>query len=772
MTDERIDARLVPPVIGLWVGTLGGLIVEPRPLTAVAVCLSGSYLLVRRIADDRRRRAVMVVLVCVLAGSALGALRAAPVRDGPVARLAAAEAFVHVEGAVATDPQSRGGVASTEGEPGAPYVVARLRIDEITGRGRTHHLRTRVVILARDQRWAELLPGQRVHAAGRLAPSDGVEVAAVLSIDGPPTTSGGPGYSAVVTEPLRAGLRRAVADLDPRAAGLVPALVVGDESLLLDDVRADMQAAGLAHLTAVSGTNLTILVVVVLGVARWTGVRGYALPVLAALCVVGFVLLARPEPSVIRAAVMGSVGVMGSSVAGRRRGVPALATAAGILLLVDPWLARNVGFGLSVCATAGILVLAPRWQIAMWWLPRPVALAVVIPLAAQVACTPLVLTTFDEVSVAALPANILAAPAVAPATVLGLVAAVVAPASDSAALVVARLAGLPAAWIVRVAGWGAGLPGAVVAWPAGTVGAVLALAWALVAIVVLPIILRRPFTSVLAVAVLVLGVTRAVPSPGWPPPRWIAVACDVGQGDALALRVAEHTAVVVDAGPDPRLVARCLDSLGVSQVPLLVLTHFHADHVMGVPGVLAGRDVGRVLVSPLRDPEPNATQVAGWLADAGVPAEVAAVGSVYRVGPALAFKVVWPRRLVVSDESAANNASIVLAARLDGVDLLLTGDVEPTAQAALRRAEPDLAADVLKVAHHGSSHQDFALIGELGADVALVSVGENDYGHPSPRVVRELRDAGAQVYRTDQSGHVAVVLLPDGRLGVVTSRRG
>ncbi len=170
-----------------------------------------------------------------------------------------------------------------------------------------------------------------------------------------------------------------------------------------------------------SGTNLTLVVGSMLLLARWAGVRARGLAVVGALGVVGFVLLARTEPSVVRAAAMGAVGLIGMGHHGRRRGTRALGAAVLLLLLFDPWLALTMGFALSVLATAGILWLAPGWRDRlMRWLPRWVAEAVSVPLAAQIACTPLVAAISGQVSLVAVGANLLAAPAVGPATVLGL----------------------------------------------------------------------------------------------------------------------------------------------------------------------------------------------------------------------------------------------------------------------------------------------------------------------------------------------------------------
>jgi competence protein ComEC len=251
------------------------------------------------------------------------------------------------------------------------------------------------------------------------------------------------------------------------------------------------------------------------------------------------------------------------------------------------------------------------------------------------------------------------------------------------------------------------------------------------------------------------------------------VACDVGQGDALVLNAGGDRAVVVDAGPEPRAVDRCLDRLEVHGVPLLVLTHFHADHVDGTTGVLAGREVGLVQTTRLLDPPGGVSEVDHAAAFAGVRVGAAVYGASYAVGP-VTLQVLWPPADSPTrgpgDGSSANEASVVLLVEVGGLRLLLTGDVEPEGQAELARTLPGLRVDVLKLPHHGSAHQDEPWLLSLGASVVLVSVGaDNDYGHPAASALAPLESAGAQVFRTDQDGDLAVVA-DAGRARVVTSR--
>ena len=286
-----------------------------------------------------------------------------------------------------------------------------------------------------------------------------------------------------------------------------------------------------------------------------------------------------------------------------------------------------------------------------------------------------------------------------------------------------------------------------------------------------PVLLRRPITGLACCGVLVAALLVRLPSPGWPPGGWVLVACDVGQGDALVLPAGPHAAVIVDAGPDPTAVDACLDGLGVRPVPLLVLTHFHADHVDGVGGVLDGRTVGEVDTTRLLDPPAGVAEVDAAAARVGLVAAPAPYAVTRRVGD-VTLQALWPPpgspTVGPGDGSTANEASVVLLAQVHDVRILLTGDVEPEGQAALARALPGLGVDVLKVPHHGSRYQDEDWLLSLAAEVAVVSVGaDNDYGHPAATTLEPLEVAGTRVLRTDEDGEVAVVADRDG-LSVVT----
>lgn len=755
------DLRLLGPAAAGYAGALVGLSGGGWGYAAATVALGLG------VVTWRSRNPIPAVLAIALLGClASGVLHRASIENSTVARLAERNASVVLTGRVASDPVLRRGRPSD-------YALVRLTSSGVRSSGRDLPARGPVLLVA-SPAWRSVRLGEIVSAPGRLRPSDRPDVTGVLIAQTSPIRLRAPPAPFAIADRLRGSIVRAAAAGPSPGDALVPGLVVGADQNLPDHVVADFRAAGLTHLTAVSGTNVTLVVGALVLAGRWAGVRGRGLIALGALGVVGFVVLARPEPSVLRAGVMGVIGLLSLTSGGQRRAGRTLSAATLLLLLVDPFLARSPGFALSVLATAGIVWLAPGLAsgLASWlpaWLPPGTAEAIAVPTAAQLACAPVIAAIGGGVSLVAIAANLLVAPLVGPATILGLFGGV-------ALLAVAPI-GLATGWAAAALAWGialiaqrsAALPGATVPWGAGPVAVGVLVLICLALAIQAHRLAARPVVVLTVVALLLSVLLVRLPTPGWPPRGWVMVMCDVGQGDALVLNAGTGRVVVVDAGPDPALSDRCLDRLRVRAVPVLVLTHFHADHVDGLAGVLDRRRVTEIDTSPLGEPADRVTDVLALARKHHIAVRQPPAGEERSVG-SVRWRVLAPIRgegFPGDDGSAPNNASLVLLAEVAGIRILLTGDVEPPAQEVLVRATPGLEADVLKVPHHGSRNQEPGLLTDIGARLALISAGkDNDYGHPAPETLELLRGAGIVVGRTEGAGDLAVVVR-DGHLGLV-----
>lgn len=769
VAEVALDLRLAPMALAVWVVTWLGLGWSPARSIVLAAGAAVPALVLARSPRPGCRVAVLALAGAAVAAGLVG-LRVHHRDTSPLRALAADRRAAALRLVVRDDPRP----LRPRGVAGAPRVAVPARVVRVTSGGRRWRLGGHVLVLAPAARWTTLVPGQHLSAAGRLLPArPGELTVAVLVARGPPTRVTPPSWPQRAAERLRRGLRLAAAGLPRAEAGLLPGLVLGDTSRLDPTVADDFTRSGLAHLLAVSGTNVTIITGAVLLLCRLFRADPRFSAVAAGLAMAGFVVLVRPSPSVLRAAVMGAIALAALAAGRLRQGVPALATAVLVLVLVAPDLARSAGFALSVLATGGLLVVAPRWIAGLHrrGVPAGLAGAIAVPAAACLTTAPVIAALGGRVSLVGVPANLLAAPAVAPATVLGVLATLASPLSATVARAVAWLAELPTAWLVTVARQASGARDAALPWPAGAPGA-----WLLAFVLVVAVLLarfrpvRRAALSA-AVAALLVTVPARLVLPGWPPPGWLLVACDVGQGDALVLNAGPGTAVVVDTGPDPALVDRCLRRLGVRQVPLVILTHLHSDHAGGLVGVLRGRSVGAVETGPLHEPRWEWVAVRTELATRRIPLRLASVGQTLRVA-GVRLDVLGPAYAYHRTRSDPNNSSVVLRMTARGHTLLLTGDVEVEAQQEMMDRRVDLHAEVLKVPHHGSSHSDPRFLAATHARVAVISVGaDNDYGHPAPALLAELARLGMRTYRTDRDGDIAACDRR-GHLVMVTRSRG
>jgi competence protein ComEC len=564
-------------------------------------------------------------------------------------------------------------------------------------------------------------------------------------------TRGGPaGLVDAVRARAQAVLRT---DVPAPQGALLRGMALGDDAALPDRVRDEFRASGLSHLVAASGQNVMLLAALVLAVAAVLGLGLRARLALVLVAIALYVPLAGAGPSIQRAGVMGAAGVV-AVVAGRPAARwHALLLATAVTLSLNPRAIEDVGWQLSFAAVVAILVLAARVRdgLVRRGLPRGLAEATALTAAATLGTAPLIAAHFGQASLVSLPANVLAAPAVAPAMWLGMVAVALGQLGTALAAPFVALAGFPVAYVMWVAHVASRLPGAHASAGVGLVGAAC-----LAAVLAVTVRRARPLVVLGAIVALALGaVLSRTQAAGLAAPAGLRITfLDVGQGDATLIQW-RRSAILVDTGPPDGPVLAHLRHAGVRRLDLLVVTHAQADHDGGAAAVLHALPVGLVLDGRDGVREPNGARMAAEAARRGVRLIAARAGDVLRVG-GVALRVLWPARTLARAQAGAdpNQRAIVAEADAGGVRTLLTADAESDVLAGL-----DLGpVDVLKVSHHGSADPGLpALLERLRPRLAAIEVGRhNVYGHPTAATVRALLVAGATLVRTDRDGSVRV----------------
>lgn len=679
-----------------WVAVLGGrwFVAQPVPALGVAMLLGIGVLA----ATPRQVSIVVLMIGGVVAGLAY------QTRVERVLELEVPSGPVVLTGVLRSDvADSVGLVAAERSSAGAwDRVPLLVRVDEPFAAG------TRVTLAGMLSDRGGLWRGEPYAAT--------LDAHRVVDVAGPASRLHG------LADTIRARVTQTFPGQAP-GQGLVRGFLTGDTANVDPRVLEAMRGSGLSHYVAVSGSNVALFLLLLWVAAGPLSfdVRSRALVGLAGLVV--FVLVTRWEPSVLRAAVMAAALLVARAVGYPLSVWASLGAAVTGLVLVAPQLTTAAGFHLSVAATLGVMASADLFPSISF---GPARRALSASVGAQIAVAPLLAAWFGSVPIAAPLANLVAAPLVAGATLTGTAAAM----SGWSRLGV--IASTLAQLVEAIAEYASQAPAA---------GPVVVAA-ALVALATPARKARHGLVAVVLACAFVPSFGRGLDGPA-------VVFLDIGQGDAALINTENGGWILIDGGPDPGLLHAKLERFRVRRLDLVVISHPHEDHVAGLRAVIGQRPVGMVWHPGYSDPGQTFDDLTELAVEHGIPMTVPNPGRSFEVD-GIRLEVIGPLRRYDS----ANDQSLVLRVSTGQVSVLLPGDVEKVAQ---RELGP-LPADVMKVPHQGAATSELDWLRESKPRLAIVSVGPNQFGHPSQFVLEALQQAGATVVRTDQVGDVRVPL--------------
>lgn len=830
MNDAARGSRRQPLVVWLCTAYAAGILLRGwfTVRLDVTAMLAAVCVVLLAVLRSGRRKVWSAIGLFFVAGLAAAGIALAGVQNGYLVSLARDDLRATIRGSVVGDPISKGGTTSfviraTRVVYPGPRLIDELVKVNLTGPPPGLFLGDKLEVCGRlrlpkttqSADFRGLLLRQGIGAMMTTYPA---LVRRLPSRDG--------AIERVYRFRVEAG-RGIDSCMGPDAAAIARGIILGDRSEISNELNDSFKRTGLAHVLAVSGLHVVLLAGVVIGAARLVGLGSRSRQMLVMCTVAVYVVLTGSQPSVLRAALMMFLAVV-LWMLGRQRDMMASIAVAGLALLAyRPLFAFDVGFQLSFGAVIALVVIGPKIEPHLRWLPQWMRMGVGAALSAQLGVAPLLAIYFNQVSIIAPVANLAVVGPSGVALAVGLLGCVILPLVPPAGKLAHMSAGLIFAFIVAATEFFGRVRLAAVTLGTPSIGQVVAyycgLAWWLLrrpaghkespdadatgadvprvkrhresldGIGIEPALgpgaglldehrdprgLRRrrlvriavpAFLGAALVGSTVWGFS-CVSAPGRGP-QLSVVFLDVGQGDATLLHTSGET-VLIDGGPSPSVLTRNLADEGVARIDLLCITHEHSDHIAGLPGLGTGVPVGTVAVARGVRLRGELSDVVAMLRRRGARLRRVGEGDRFDFSDGLRLVALYPdRRLIRGSESDANNNSLVLRATYGHFRVLLAGDLQGEAEDEMLREGLDLRADVLKIPHHGSSRgAHLRFLRAVRPTLATISVGEtNRFGHPAPSTLARLTKLDILVRRTDDSGDIEVV--SDGRTEAIRTER-
>lgn len=556
--------------------------------------------------------------------------------------------------------------------------------------------------------------------------------------------------------------------LPPQQAGLLNGMLIGYRQDLSEEVEAAFSASGLTHIMAVSGSNIAFIMLPLVFLFKKLKVRQKYANIFIIAILILFTLITGFEPSVLRAVIMAIVILAGQIISRETEIFTSISFAALLLLIYNPGILFNIGFQLSFAATLSLVLFYKNLKpmLSFKFLPEFIVDVLASTIAAQIGVLPITVFYFNTVSVVSIVSNLLVVPVVEFITILGSLMAIFGQIHIVFSQLIGYINNVLLSFVLVVTKVSASMPWSVKTLVTPSIFLVLSYY-----AVILYFFWCRPkynfklkFKYAITAAVIMVGTIFY----GIFIPKGLEVVfLDVGQGDCAFIQTYKGKTVLIDGGGyssasanstsvGENIVIPFLLDYGVDKIDLIIASHGHDDHIQGLIPVLRKMKVGCLIIPEV--PLDSGLKIIYDIAqEEKIKVQMCSRGDVIKLDDKTYFDVLSPNKEILIQESPSNNNSLVVKLHYEKVKILFTGDIEKETEEMLVADKVDLSSDVLKAAHHGSDTSSTkAFLEEAMPDIAVISVGKNNYGHPSGYVLNLMKDIGIVVFRTDFDG--AIVL--------------
>lgn len=574
------------------------------------------------------------------------------------------------------------------------------------------------------------------------------------------------------------GLRSRIVDVIERSlpkeqAALLNGMLIGYTDGMSEDTTNAFSDAGLSHLTAVSGMNVAFIVFPVFFLLKRLkiGLRPANLIIIGVLLL--FVFITGFSPSVVRAVIMAIILLLGQIIRRDADVITSISFAAILLILYNPYMLYDIGFQLSFAATLSLVLfyknLKPLFNFK--FVPNLISDVLAATLAAQIGTFLISAYNFNKISLISVVSNLLVVPLVEVVTIIGAVMAVLGQISIVLSQVLGFLNYTLLWFMLYITKLASSIPFAVIKVVTPSVFIIILFYTAVLYFLWLKPLYKiklkiRYYTAVSGILLTLAVLTVIIPK------NLEVVFLDVGQGDSIFIRTGTGKTVLIDGGGfssrtdtehnmgDYVVIPFLLD-YGVSKLDLVVATHGHDDHIQGLISVLRDFNVEHLIIPDTKDTK-DFKKLLDISTHKNIPYQMCRKGEVIRLDSSTFFNVLYPVEGYEADRSPVNNTSLVLKLCYKDISVLFTGDAEQDVENMFLEKSPEIKANVIKVAHHGSiTSTTESFLKAVNPRVAVISVGKNNFGHPSEYVLERLTKNNVHIFRTDIDG--TVIMTSDGR---------